>query len=285
MNNERIAKNCVCCSSTKLVSSPAVLMPFVADRAFGWKPIKIEENWGLKTIDNGYAYSICNTLYCSNCNFIFLDIRFSEQELNNIYKHYREEDYVNLREFYEPGYKLRNEKLVIGLQHIGEIESFLDPFLKFPISVLDWGGDTGNNTPYKKKNIKFDIYDISNRSVVKGAKFIDKRTILKNAYDLIVCSHVLEHIPYPSDILREIRKIMHQKTILYIEVPFESIMQNNSSYLIKKHWHEHINFFSEKALSKLIESIGLKILKFKKLNIIVEGENSYVLQVACNPIE
>jgi hypothetical protein len=76
MNNERIAKNCVCCFNTQLVSSPAVLMPFVADRAFGWKPIKIEESWGLKTINNGYAYSICNTLYCSNCNFIFLDIYY-----------------------------------------------------------------------------------------------------------------------------------------------------------------------------------------------------------------
>ena len=61
----------------KLKNSPAVLMPFVAERVFNWKQIKIDKTWGLNTIQNGQTYSICNTLLCSKCNFVFLDIRFS----------------------------------------------------------------------------------------------------------------------------------------------------------------------------------------------------------------
>ena len=57
---ERIAEFCICCGSKKLKNSPAVLMPFVAERVFNWKQIKIDKTWGLNTIKNGQTYSICN---------------------------------------------------------------------------------------------------------------------------------------------------------------------------------------------------------------------------------
>ena len=62
-------------------------MPFVAERVFNWKQIKID-TWGLNTIQNGQTYSICNTLLSSKCNFVFLDIRFSDKELSNLYNNY-----------------------------------------------------------------------------------------------------------------------------------------------------------------------------------------------------
>jgi hypothetical protein len=283
LNHERVATYCVCCGSSKITTTPAILMPFVAERAFGWTPVEIDESWGLHTIKKGYAYSICKTLNCIECGFVFLDIRFTEQELINIYNDYRAEEYVALREAYEPGYKERNKNLINGFQYIKEIEDFLNPFLIFPVAILDWGGDTGSNTPYKNKNILFDIFDISNKDVIKGARAIDKFTAFENTYDLIVCSNVLEHVPYPADILFDIKKCMRESTILYIEVPFESIMQDRSAnaYLKKKHWHEHINFYSELALAKLIEGVGLKSLSLNKLTITAEGRPTCLFQIAC----
>ena len=93
---ERIAEFCICCGSKKLKNSPAVLMPFVAERVFNWKQIKIDKTWGLNTIKNGQTYSICNTLLCSKCNFLFLDIRFSDRELSNLYNNYRGSNILNL---------------------------------------------------------------------------------------------------------------------------------------------------------------------------------------------
>ena len=43
-NIERIATQCVCCGSEKLRNSPAVLIPFVSHRTFGWKPIEIDDS-------------------------------------------------------------------------------------------------------------------------------------------------------------------------------------------------------------------------------------------------
>ena len=42
IKRERIATCCVCCGSDVLKSEPAVLMPFVAHRTFGWYPIVID---------------------------------------------------------------------------------------------------------------------------------------------------------------------------------------------------------------------------------------------------
>ena len=67
---------------------------------------------------------------------------------------------------------------------------------------------------------------------------------------------------------------MHSDTILYIEVPFEKIMMKypNSTelYLEKKHWHEHINFFSEESLHKLTNECSLEIIKTKVHNNLLE---------------
>ena len=78
MRQERIATSCPCCGGSNLSKSLAILMPFVAHRVFGYKPFKIESSFGLKDIKNGYAYSVCNSLVCRNCQFLFLDIRFSD---------------------------------------------------------------------------------------------------------------------------------------------------------------------------------------------------------------
>ena len=140
LKRERIATQCVCCGSKTLKSSSAILMPFVAHRVFGWKPVQINDSWGLKTIRNGTAYSICNSLFCSDCSFLFLDIRFSDAELNALYDGYRNQQYTELRETYEPGYKLRNDSLNAGVSYITEIEMFLTPHLSFPVSIRDRGG-------------------------------------------------------------------------------------------------------------------------------------------------
>lgn len=284
IKKQRVAVQCICCRSNDLNSSMAVLMPFVADRIFGWKPVTINESWGLATISLGNAYALCKSLQCISCGHLFLDIRFSEDELVRLYKDYRGEQYNALREHYEPGYTQRNAMLNAGIGYIPDIEDFLKPHLDFPVSILDWGGDTGKNTPFQTQCSKFHIYDISNKELISGARIVSKEEAKLNKYQLIVCSNVLEHLPYPSDALEEIAQIMQPDSILYIEVPFEDIMKNDAadSYLRKKHWHEHINFFSEKSLRSLVDFTGLQVLDLKILSATAGGKAVNLFQVACS---
>lgn len=284
LRRHHVADQCVCCGSQAIQSVPAILMPFVAHRIFGWAPALIDETWGLNTVQTGMAYSVCKTLLCTNCGLLFSDIRFSNHELTNLYQDYRGEEYTTLREKYEPGYAQRNDALMHEIDYGEIVENFLEPLLDFPLSILDWGGDTGKNTPFKDRCKAFDIFDISNIDVIAGARSVNKQDALASKYDLVVCSNVLEHVPYPSDLLNDIKGTMHAESVLYIEVPYEEVIRvyGHSAITHKKHWHEHINFFSPTSLLALIANCGLAVLLIKHdASIVVGFKSSRIIQIAC----
>lgn len=287
MNPERsaIARECPCCASKNLEKSSAILMPFVAHRAMGWKPVRIDETWGLRTISNGMAYSVCNSVLCRKCYFLFLDLRFSDSEMADLYSDYRGNEYVELREQYEPGYKLRNQLLEMRVGYITQIEEFLKPLLKNKCRILDWGGDTGKNTPFKDNNSLLHIYEISQKPVIPGAIAIDKKTAQATDYDLIVCSQVLEHLPAPFQTLLEIRACMKDETILYLELPCEEFVRNTkiSRDLLekKKHWHEHINVFTESSIKALLERTELKLVDLRTIQVQVADQTPWIYQIIC----
>ncbi len=279
-----IAKECVCCGGKNLKSSTAILMPFISHRVFNWRPVRIDESWGLRTIQAGVAYAVCNSLLCSSCHHLFLDMRFNDEEMKNLYQGYRETEYIEIRDHYEPGYKAKNEQLHKGYNYIDKIEEFLTPYVNQESKILDWGGDSGINTPFKQKNEVIHIYDISDREVIEGAKRVSKNEIEGKKYDLLICSNVLEHTPYPIEVLKEVCQYMSEKSTLYIEVPYENLVRTTEAkdqlHLNKKHWHEHINFYNENSMKKLVESSGMKVVNIRALPI--TGETSaFVFQVAC----
>lgn len=279
----RIAQACVCCDNAHLRSSPAILMPFVSHRAMGWAPAEINETWGLRTIKSGTALSVCQTLACPTCGLIFLDIRFDDYEMDRLYAGYRDAEYVALRETYEPGYSKINAQLAEGGTYKHIVEAFLSPLLSQPISILDWGGDTGKNTPFTSSSNKIHIYDVSQREVISGASFVSKQQLIDRSYDLVVCSQVLEHTPYPKDIVAESSKYLKSSGIFYIEVPHEKLFESTEPdiHLQKRHWHEHVNFFSRESLFRLVETVGMKIIKFETCSIYPNSEWPKVHQIAC----
>lgn len=282
ITKERVATSCVCCGSTELNKSPAILMPFIAARIFGWHPVEINDSWGLKTIQNGMAYSVCNSLSCRKCGHLFLDMRFSDSEMSNLYHDYRGPDYVRLRNSFEPGYAIRNEALNNGVSFLDEVESFLTPYLPKPLTILDWGGDTGINTPFKSIAEKVDIYDISGKDVIGGVNRVTLDQAQASKYGLLICSQVLEHVPYPADIINAIKKCMDHDSILYIELPYEELVRNSeiekNLAIRKKHWHEHINFYTIASISSLLNYCGLSLVKIKESKVAMGEDFAHIYQ-------
>lgn len=283
---DRITRACVCCESNDICASPAVLMPFVAHRALGWQPVEIDASWGLLTIRAGMAYSICNSLLCRTCDLLFLDLRFSQAELAALYADYRGHNYVALREYYEPGYALRNQVYDAGSLYLHAVETFLAPHLPVRPRVLDWGGDTGRNTPFAGRRALGHVHDISGKEVLQGIERVNRDTVRSTRYDLVVCSNVLEHVPYPADLIMELRSAMSGGTILYIEVPHEELRRNHTGSATelqrkKRHWHEHINFFGLESLTRLMRRCGLEIVAAEELHAVVEDRPVAMFQFAC----
>lgn len=78
--------------------------------------------------------------------------------------------------------------------------------------------------------------------------------------DLVVCRHVLEHIPDPAAFLASIRDAAtNARTVFYIEVPA-------AEYLLRERavWdliYPHVTIFSEPALRGLFERSGFRVLR------------------------
>jgi len=284
-NHPFIANACVCCGSTALARSPAVLMPLVAHRAFGWIPVVIDADWGLETIPSGRAYSLCNSLQCQDCGHLFLDIRFTEDQLSALYHDYFGQDYARLRDSYEPGYAARNETLLKVIPYLPEVEDFLHDLIPPMPSILDWGGGRGLNTPFRNANTRHHVLDISNQEPVDGAQIITQGQVVAGAYDLVVCSNVIEHIPYPLDLLRQVTATLGPQSVLYLELPYERIMSESdddlSAFRRKRHWHEHINFYSRKSLQTLLNRAGLSTIRSAMVNARPLGTPSYNFMLAC----
>jgi len=266
----KIANECVCCGGHDLASKQAVLAPFVAARVFGWRPVEITPEWGLRDLRQGWSYTPCNTLECRRCGHVFLDMRFDDGEMGRLYDGYRGVEYTDLREEFEPGYRQRNKNLTDEDAYVGVVEAFLRPLTPAEPSLLDWGGDTGLNTPFKRDATLHHVYDISEKPPIPGALHVTRDRVAAERYDLIVCANVLEHIPYPATVLEDLRAIMRDPDqLLYIEVPYEELMFNREledDKRIKRLWHEHINFYSERSLLAIVERSGFNVVKHAVLD-------------------
>lgn len=264
-----LADSCICCGGQDLWSAPAVLMPFVADRALGQKPVEISADWGLRDLRAGTAHTLCHSLQCPSCGVLFLDYRFTPGQMSSLYHDYRGADYTRQRDEYEPGYAA-TVALDYRERHpyIAQVEQWLlTHFSDLPRQprILDWGGGDGSNTPFLGHALVH-VHDIAGTTLVAGAEPANVSTKATDAggYDLLVCMQVLEHVADPLTVLQELLPFMQEKTLLYLEVPYEKLLSQHSDGInltsYKRHWHEHVNFFTRQSLLELTRRAGLRMV-------------------------
>lgn len=73
-------------------------------------------------------------------------------------------------------------------------------------------------------------------------------------YDLIVLSHVLEHMPDPIMVLKRMKEMLVPDGRVMVDVPFQD-------HLYKADVFPHVLFFNEKALKEAIERSGLRMVR------------------------
>lgn len=76
---------------------------------------------------------------------------------------------------------------------------------------------------------------------------------------------------------------MRPETILYVEVPHEEVMRLSDDPAQrqerKRHWHEHINFFTPSALNAVFGDVGLSIIERKSHPVTAAGKDSHVFSI------
>jgi 2-polyprenyl-3-methyl-5-hydroxy-6-metoxy-1,4-benzoquinol methylase len=98
---------------------------------------------------------------------------------------------------------------------------------------------------------------------------------LKDKFDLVISSHVMEHLVEIGKAMKALASMISDKGLIYIEVPDASMYMEN--YIVPFYFFdtEHINHFEEVSLINLGLSHGLQVFNLGKSRIKVSKTTEY----------
>ena len=278
---------CPCCSSLTVEGCWAVIAPFI---------------WEL--VQPGHS-SIVRLMECTSCSHRFFSYQYTDEEMGRLYGGYRGEHYFVARHRYEPWYGRRANAANLESSLIRDRQESLVAFLRAVLPandcglvIADLGGDAGQFLPLQLAREAY-LVEASDQVPVAGVTLVANIAELPSDLDLLICAHVLEHIPAPVPFLRSQFASLRIRSgcLIYLEVPLERygispslgsrlyfrylrllsrlgpalIVADFLSVLARAYlgrlfppliikMHEHVNFFTPASLQASIESLGLELL-------------------------
>lgn len=119
---------------------------------------------------------------------------------------------------------------------------------------------------------EFNKETASYASEVYGIKVITESsidTLYDESFDVITINHVLEHSQRPAELISECKRLLKRGGLLVIAIP--NIFSLQASLGNKVWFHLdlpfHINHFSEKGLSLLLNKYSFRILKSRQFDL------------------
>ncbi|MHC4870508.1 MAG: class I SAM-dependent methyltransferase [Planctomycetota bacterium] len=207
------------------------------------------------------------TVKCSNCDMLYVNPRLSHEKLSNIYSNYYHkkdhwQKYIEDHSFESGGSKKTNKSYsTLWNKRFSDIWKHIGSHLPSTktLNTLDVGAGTSDWSKWLKSEITeshcwvFDIADnpkMCDNDGVKSvvAKSIDKADLPEKHFDLITLFDVIEHYENPSFELKQIRRLLSDNGLLYIQTPNSWWIE--IKYILQK-------LVPEKHLNKLISSYGV----------------------------
>jgi SAM-dependent methyltransferase len=230
---------CIVCGNPGLERSPGRIAPFIAHRC-GLDPAAGAER-----------------AWCPRCDLLFFDPRLAEPEVRRLYVGYRDAAYVRERTRFEPSYPARHPLLVDTSDelHRNRILALQQSFAGLGRAagrVLDFGGGDGWLTHGAFPGGDIVVYDLADGLAPPPPR----------SFDLVLCAHVLEHVSFPVPFVRELIRYLKPGGLVYLEVPGPGRQPPGASVFdyMGPAMHEHVSFFSGRALLALLQRCGLEPL-------------------------
>jgi SAM-dependent methyltransferase len=141
-------------------------------------------------------------------------------------------------------------------KHIVEIGCGKGEFLTMLCELgNNWG--TGFDPSYSERHVTARSKQVAIVSDFYSERYFDSRV------DFICCRHVLEHVDKPLEFIKDLRRIIRNKSsvAVFFEVPSVSwILRNVTFWDI---FYEHPSYFSPGSLIRLFEYCGFKVVSVK----------------------
>lgn len=232
-------------------------------------------------LPEGYPFpSKYDILCCKQCGFIFANTGVSQIEYDRYYKSLS---------IYSSA-KTQETEMKCDAWQLKRFFKISDNIKKFVPSlnanILDIGCANGELLSVLKQYYGYrNLYGIDpSKHCVKNATFKDINARVGTLFskwvkipkmDLIILSHVLEHVRDLAKALIRLKSLMKPQALLYIEVPDAKRYSNFLHSPFQDINTEHINHFSKISLSNILSSCGYECLTLREKNIFSSPGSPY----------
>jgi SAM-dependent methyltransferase len=234
------------------------------------KDIKIENK---PLVDGQFGYSV-HPVICPNCGLVYLNPRWSKKDYDIFYSYYYDPLYrLEIKPDYGAEGVIRNMEIIYN-----RIKEYIP---KDATNILDVGCGSGYGLKYMQEKINnIELYGIESsteccdflQSEKIGAKLVttdfdDNWTKeYKNAMDIVILRHVVEHMLDPIDTLKKIRNVLKKEGIIYFATP--DMMHPRIKLRDYDDWWQywfravHPYYYCKETLFKTLEMAGLYPYRF-----------------------
>jgi len=193
-----------------------------------------------------------NLFRCVSCGLVFVSPMPSRSDLSKYYTSFWNGEVATASSITKRYY------LAQSISRIRYINQHIS--IKENLTLLDVGAGLGMFTEaLLKEGYKGQYYavepDKSQRLALKKNKKIKKTytdieaIANEDRFDLIILSHVLEHVTDPNIFIKKLTSLLNTGGFLFIEVP-------NEDYKYKLKLEPHLLFFNRKSLSECLKKHG-----------------------------
>jgi len=198
-----------------------------------------------------------NIAICKDCGMVYTTPFVTDEEINNYYSHMSNYEHSHTDDGYPLSDKNKSQRQF----------KYLNKFIKSHKNILDVGCAVGYTLSLfkedglevlglepsaKNKQIAKDKYDVEVET-----RFLDKDGLDGREFDIVMLSHVAEHLKYPSDIFKNINNILSKDGLLFLETPDIDQFDEKDLYQFS---FEHINYFNLSSTENLLHSCGFELV-------------------------
>jgi len=235
------------------------------------KSENVDNFFNIDLINASFLHQFKNIILssCNDCGFCFSS-NIRQEDCDDYYQ--SSNNYTNTIYFENTLYhgKYQHlEKLLIDLKiskddNIIDLTGYNGSLLNY-LNYLGYTNLTYCDISDLNINLSFDQSDKTKSTFIKPT-FTKYKLNLMNSNDfhkigkkfkLIFLNHTLEHIVDLENVINNIKILMNESSLLYIEVPdIDRIKLNDNPFL--EITYEHVNFFNSYYLDKLFNSVFLQ---------------------------
>jgi len=236
----------------------------------------------VKTISHqGRNFKKLHTVMCQGCGLIHSDPIPSLEELSIFYKkNYR----IDYKYSYQPQKRHTIRYAPTTLNYLKKILSFIKTDKYENLKFLDIGSGSGELLYFAKK-MGFQTLGVEpNEGYANFCKDNLKLNIVnstyedanlnKNEYNIVHLNQVLEHLPNPITVLKDLKSYIKENGLLIITVPDIEAQMHSPNTIFH---YAHVYNYNHVHLKKIINDQGFEILnpETKTTSIIAQKTNNY----------